>query len=101
MSLSRRAKTKIVSIGLILLIAISGGIFVLHGSLTSSNAELSRTTFGTSGDIPHIPIFIDSDDDFTTLGFPGDGSPGNPYRIENYVIDGTSTDICINSGPSS
>ncbi len=31
-------------------------------------------------------IEITHDDNFTTLGYPGDGSPGDPYRIENFNI---------------
>lgn len=31
-------------------------------------------------------IKIESDDDFVTYGFPGNGSEENPYRIENYNV---------------
>ncbi len=40
--------------------------------------------------IPQAAIFIDSDDDFITYGFPGNGSKEDPYRIENHTI--TSSD---------
>ncbi len=40
---------------------------------------------------PHNPILIDGNDNFTLQaaneGWPGDGSPTNPYRIENYEIN--------------
>ena len=40
---------------------------------------------------PHNPIVIDGNDNFTTTAtnelWPGDGTPGNPYRIENYEIN--------------
>ncbi|UCG01957.1 MAG: right-handed parallel beta-helix repeat-containing protein [Candidatus Heimdallarchaeota archaeon] len=42
--------------------------------------------------IEHDPILIDSNDDFITLGFHGDGTPSNPFRIEHYNI----TDATIN-----
>lgn len=32
------------------------------------------------------PIRIDNDTDFISLGCPGDGTPENPYRIENKTI---------------
>ncbi len=34
----------------------------------------------------HDPILIDHDDDFTTLGFAGNGTEYNPYLIENLSI---------------
>jgi len=33
------------------------------------------------------PIFIDSDTDFISFGFPGNGSEENPYLIQNLDID--------------
>ncbi len=33
-------------------------------------------------------IFIDSDDDFVTYGFLGNGSKSNPFLIENYTLSG-------------
>ncbi|OLS22288.1 MAG: hypothetical protein HeimC3_31650 [Candidatus Heimdallarchaeota archaeon LC_3] len=39
---------------------------------------------------PHLtsrdPIWILNDQDFQDYGFPGNGSPKNPYVIENYMI---------------
>ena len=41
--------------------------------------------------IPHPPIDINGNPDFAMQagveGWPGDGSPGNPYIIENYEIN--------------
>ena len=54
----------------------------------SEFAEFSSLT-------PHSPIIIDSDDDFVTLGFPGSGTIGDPYRIEGYSIS-TSENYGIN-----
>ena len=33
--------------------------------------------------IDHVPILIDGTSDFVAQGWPGDGSKGNPYRIEH------------------
>ena len=38
-------------------------------------------------------ISITHDDDFAALGFEGDGSSGNPYRIEDFNITGGSADL--------
>ncbi|UCG03244.1 MAG: right-handed parallel beta-helix repeat-containing protein [Candidatus Heimdallarchaeota archaeon] len=44
----------------------------------------------------HDPIYIDNNADFTTLGFPGDGTLSNPYRIEGYkFVNSTTTLIHI------
>lgn len=40
-------------------------------------------------------IEITHDDNFTTLGYPGDGSPGDPYRIENFNITGGGGEYLI------
>lgn len=37
-------------------------------------------------------IFIDSDSDFIALGFDGSGDSGNPYLIEDFVIDVSGSD---------
>ncbi len=39
--------------------------------------------------IPHQSIIILSDEDFITQGFPGEGTPSDPYQIENYDITTT------------
>jgi parallel beta-helix repeat protein len=36
--------------------------------------------------LPHIPIWIHKNSDFSTLGFPGQGTINNPYIIEGYYI---------------
>lgn len=42
----------------------------------------------------HNPIYIDDNSDFANLGFPGDGTPSNPYRIEGFHIR-NATEILI------
>ncbi len=39
--------------------------------------------------IPHAPIFIKNDGNFSDYGLPGLGTPEDPYRIENYYITST------------
>jgi len=41
-----------------------------------------------------LPMIINYDSDFESYSLPGDGSPGNPYRIENYNIT-TSGGSCL------
>ena len=50
-------------------------------------ASLTITAYG---DTPPVevddPIYIGQESDFVSYGFPGDGSSGNPYRIEDKVF---------------
>ncbi len=52
--------------------------------------------------IPHNPIRINSNAEFTSMagleGWVGDGSPGNPYIIEGYDINGSGYGYCIYIG---
>ncbi|TFG94022.1 hypothetical protein E4H12_15965, partial [Candidatus Thorarchaeota archaeon] len=43
--------------------------------------------------ISHSPIFIDTDSDFVSQGYPGNGSIVNPYLIMGFNI--TTTGVCI------
>lgn len=43
--------------------------------------------------ISHSPIFIDTDSDFVSQGYPGNGSIVNPYMIMGFNI--TTTGVCI------
>ncbi len=38
-------------------------------------------------DVPDYYIFVNSDQDFINYGFPGNGTKGDPYRIENLHLD--------------
>ncbi len=40
----------------------------------------------------HDPIYITSDGDWATSGFPGDGTEGNPYVVSGYDITGVGSD---------
>lgn len=45
--------------------------------------------------VSHAPIVITSDSDFETQGWPGEGTPGEPYKIEGLSINGSSSEICV------
>ncbi len=53
--------------------------------IDNSNQELKIKNYVTHG-----PINIECDENFTDYSFPGAGSPGDPYRIEDYNITVTS-----------
>ncbi len=92
-------------------------IFLLFfmGFLFSSTSSITPTTTATAGFSTTIPyenptlqalvdhglIVIEYDDNFTDLGFPGTGDPGDPYRIENYNITVTSEYPILFSGNNS
>ncbi|UCF08642.1 MAG: DUF1565 domain-containing protein, partial [Thermoplasmata archaeon] len=52
--------------------------------------------------IPHNPIRINNNTEFASMagieGWPGDGSPGDPYIIEGYDINGSGYGYCIYIG---
>jgi len=68
-------------------------------SMESASIPVIRTSeysydISSFGHIPHGPIVIDGNAEFALAGYPGDGSPTTPYRIENYWING-SGGTCI------
>ncbi|MHA2256134.1 MAG: right-handed parallel beta-helix repeat-containing protein [Candidatus Heimdallarchaeaceae archaeon] len=73
--------------------------FLIIYSVTS-NSSVSNTLAKTSSNplsdqvllqdlVDHTPMTVDVDGDFVFHGFPGNGDPSNPYRIENYNITTT------------
>lgn len=56
--------------------------------LEGRNTDNPKLTY-----VPHDPIFITSNTDFGSYGFPGSGTTEDPYIIENYNI--TTTDTLI------
>ncbi len=48
--------------------------------------------------MPHAPIRINSNADFSAIASSGDGSTGNPWIIEGWDIDGTGYGYCIYVG---
>lgn len=73
------------SLVMVILVSLSLTIPAIH-SVKTSDSTLIRTYY-QSERIDSPPVLIDSADDFETLGFPGDGSPENPYLIRNLRID--------------
>ncbi len=74
------------------------------GLNTEVNNSVAKTSLGSPSNqvslddlIAHTPMTIDDDSDFETYSLPGDGSVGDPYRIENYNIT-TNGDYCLNFG---
>ena len=65
-------------------------LFVGHiNSIESMNAEISANHYSASSNyIPHDPITINSNDDFVSYGFDGNGTSISPYIIANYSITG-------------
>lgn len=45
--------------------------------------------------VVHDPIVITSDGDFASQGWPGSGTPENPYVIEGLSIEGAYLESCI------
>lgn len=62
---------------------------ILNDSPVSKKLDNTSSAF-----IEHEPIVIPNNYNLSTSGFPGSGTKNDPYRIENYEIDGTTT--CIN-----
>ncbi|MEM4734325.1 MAG: NosD domain-containing protein [Candidatus Thorarchaeota archaeon] len=70
---------------------------ISFGGQTSGFAGLGRVAdpgrISVTSYAPHAPIVIDSNDDFLSQGWPGSGTPTDPYVIEG--LDITSSDTCI------
>ncbi|TFG26613.1 right-handed parallel beta-helix repeat-containing protein, partial [Candidatus Thorarchaeota archaeon] len=84
---------KLLFVGIVTTILIwsitSGTIFMSDG------IESERTNILSETYIPHDPIVVSSNDDFTTEGFSGEGSPGNPFLIEWFEFTSNIDDACI------
>ncbi|MCG3254013.1 MAG: right-handed parallel beta-helix repeat-containing protein [Candidatus Heimdallarchaeota archaeon] len=61
--------------------AVSNRMYTITNEINQDIDDLP-SIFIESGD----PIRIDNDTDFISLGCPGDGTPENPYRIENKTL---------------
>lgn len=78
-------------------ILVSLAFFVESNSSIYSEVE-EKSFKGLKLSAVHVPIIIDGNSDFTlangvTPG--GDGSYGNPYLIEDWIIDTSGADDCI------
>ncbi len=74
-----------ISVAVVILISIASRSVT---AMATINHSAYNTSF--SALINHEPIEIISDDNFTDYGFPGSGSPEDPYIIENFNISTTS-----------
>ena len=84
----KKRKTKLLMILFLLSIQVfvvqnNAGIMSNEAVIQSHYHRLPRVDFNPLD----AEIYIDSDDDFLSYVFPGNGSASNPYRIENYTID--------------
>ncbi|MGY5860404.1 MAG: NosD domain-containing protein, partial [Candidatus Thorarchaeota archaeon] len=74
--------------------------FFLGSPDAVSNIDSEMHPIETSGGfspaadpVPHASIWIENNDDFITLGFTGTGEEGDPYIIENLIIDYDNQDL--------
>ena len=54
-------------------------------AIDTNNYEIK--TLSSTNYTPHDPIIIDSNDDFISYGFPGNGTSESPYLLTNYSIN--------------
>ncbi|MHA1909503.1 MAG: right-handed parallel beta-helix repeat-containing protein, partial [Candidatus Thorarchaeota archaeon] len=66
------------------------------GLIVTPVPSLSIETFSES-QVSDEPLYIYGDSDFIYYGFPGSGTEGDPYIIENLIIIGPSTCLSISS----
>ncbi|MHA2247004.1 MAG: right-handed parallel beta-helix repeat-containing protein [Candidatus Hodarchaeales archaeon] len=59
----------------------------------SAARSIHSQSFVENQYIDHDPIYIDSNDDFATLGFPGSGTNDDPYTISGYSIAISDTEL--------
>jgi len=59
-------------------------VFLLFVSFITTSSKMIVVT--SENYVTHGPIYIEYDSNFTDYSFPGTGTPGDPYRIENYNI---------------
>jgi parallel beta-helix repeat protein len=85
----QKKKTKILNLSLLFVVILLFASFSTTSSKTiiiaadnKANQQILRKNY-----VNHGPIYIDYDDNFTDpYNFPGAGTPGDPFRIENYNI---------------
>ncbi|MFX1559361.1 MAG: right-handed parallel beta-helix repeat-containing protein, partial [Promethearchaeota archaeon] len=60
-----------------------------------SHSIVTETSGTVIAETTHSPINITSESDFISLGLPGDGSPTDPYIIEDLSIESVSGESCV------
>lgn len=76
----------LITVFILLLLGYSWGLTSGKGRNRESMRSVSVANY-----TDHAAIYIDSDDDFGTLGLPGSGTVAAPYMIENLNITTTDT----------
>ncbi len=93
-------KNGVQTIVLLLLIILTFGSLIHDSEVTPNENEYEVHEFVMST-VPHAPIIIDGDENFTSTatneGWSGNGSVGDPFIITNYEIDlDGGSGSCIN-----
>ncbi len=71
-------------------------LFVMSVSIPSTDTKSLNTHTKIHSDLlPSNPIYITEEQDFINQGWPGDGTYGNPFRIEGLMIESTNDTPCI------
>ncbi|MDF1539439.1 MAG: right-handed parallel beta-helix repeat-containing protein, partial [Candidatus Thorarchaeota archaeon] len=87
---------KIRVVGLIVLILFAGGMLESPAqvcAIENQNQLQPTSELSIEAQTSDPIIYVNTESGFQTLGFPGNGTETNPYRIENYGI--TSSSVCI------
>lgn len=80
----------------VIIVLLLVGIMVQNSALEFIPQEEKIQTFSSLAFTGVGPIYIDDNSDFSSLGFAGDGSAGNPYIIEDFnITDASATLIHI------
>ena len=84
----KRKKSELLGILILVLLQVSATQFnsevEVDGATNQNNIQLIQQEEFNPSD---AEIFINSDDDFLSYAFPGNGTINDPFRIENYTFD--------------
>ena len=83
---------KIFAVWLSIMLTFSS-TFIFHNLCEDTEGKV--VVQGSIAYVPHAPIIINGNGDFPSIASSGDGSPGTPWIIEGWEIDGTGFDYCI------
>ena len=86
---------RVVIIFLVLALIVAGLANIMEAP---EKVEARETGYDSPDYTTTFPFRIDSDSYWPVSGFSGDGSPGNPWIIQNYEIDGSGEGYCIYIG---
>ncbi|NPA75165.1 MAG: hypothetical protein GXO25_03670 [Euryarchaeota archaeon] len=90
---------KFAIMGLVILVLFSMGTAgFAHGHGEYKSIKPPTVLFNGVRYIDHPPIRINNNSDFARLGFPGNGTPENPYIISGLAINGSAGNDSIYIG---